>query len=102
MWIFPVGNSFRSFGFFLSEIVFMYKIYHMQDPKRRKAPKRKQFYFAAAAFEETLEESICIVTELMESKFVFFVNTLTFKKGALGLKSGQWCMGLEPLNERAQ
>lgn len=70
-----------------------------RDPKLQ---TQKKIHFAAAAFEETLGESICIVTELIESISVFFKNTLTFKKGALGLKSGQWSMGLEPLSERTQ
>lgn len=41
-----------------------------RDPKLQ-TQKNKKNHFAAAAFEETLEESICIVTELIESISVF-------------------------------
>lgn len=39
-----------------------------RDPKLQ---TQKKIHFAAAAFEETLGESICIVTELIESISVF-------------------------------
>lgn len=67
--VFNKAQPKDSSGFFLSEIVSMYTTCKTQrDPKLQ---TQKKIHFAAAAFEETLGESICIVTELIESISVF-------------------------------